>query len=102
MGVDVKLLRNAVVAIVAAFVLCGGRLESAAARRPVNAGDTIRLENARLRIGFIAADGRLVELIDRATGQPFIIGGPADPWVLNQPLSPQSPRVAPAVSMSIA
>jgi hypothetical protein len=46
------------------------------------AGEIVRLENARLRIGFEPRNGRLVELVDRRSGQSFT-RGTDDLWVLN-------------------
>ncbi len=49
------------------------------------AADTIRVQNGRIRVGFDAADGRLIELVDIRTGHSFV-GGPSsrdEPWLLN-------------------
>lgn len=77
-----------------ALLMSAGTCSWAGAQQPASRGDTIRIENARLRIGFSAADGRLVELIDRESGQPFV-SAPGDLWVLNL-LTGDSAGIAPA------
>jgi len=49
--------------------------------------DTVFVANDRIRVGFDAADGRLLDLRDRATGQAFV-GGPGstgEVWLLDLP-----------------
>ncbi len=53
----------------------------------------MRLENARLRIGFEPRNGRLVELVDRRSGQSFT-RGTDELWALN--LLTDSTAITPA------
>ncbi len=56
----------------------------AAAQAP---GDTVRISNDAIRIGFDGRSGRLLELIDRSTGQAFVAAtaGGGGVWSLDLP-----------------
>lgn len=58
--------------LVPAFLALGADVSTAIGQ----VGTPIGLENAALRLAFDAEDGRVVELLDRATGQSFVRGVP--------------------------
>ncbi|MBX6364073.1 MAG: hypothetical protein IRZ00_09420 [Gemmatimonadetes bacterium] len=66
------------------------------------AADTVWLENARIRLGFDARTGALVDLTDRRTGQRFVgAGGAQRLWLLDVPGLPDS-SLGPASARSFA
>ena len=54
------------------FASPAARLHRPAARAAMHAADTIRLENSAVRLGFDAANGRLLELTDRASSRNLL------------------------------
>ena len=54
------------------FASPAARVRRPAARAAMRAGDTVRLENSAVRLGFDAANGRLLELTDRASSRNLL------------------------------
>jgi len=54
------------------FASPAARLHRPAARAAMHAADTVRLENSAVRLGFDAANGRLLELTDRASSRNLL------------------------------
>jgi len=68
----------------------------------VRTADTLRLQNAGLRLGFDRSNGSLLELTDRATGQSLVDGRKTSAiWRLDR-LSPRDSGVVPSSARSFS